>query len=147
MAEQPVYYAEALDLAAETLATLAAAKDATETFCIRVPKVIAIITNAAATLRRYEHDLAECYRLSGADPDGNEDWRLARDAVEAVRELRKNYDDREDACINCGRLFCSPGRSLDDIRYIYGLPGNQVGPFCGRCDGLIKAHTRYKEPA
>ena len=24
-----------------------------------------------------EADLAECYRLSGADPDGDEDWRLA----------------------------------------------------------------------
>jgi chromosome segregation ATPase len=37
-------------------------------------------------------DLAECFRLSGADPDGNEDWRLARGAVDAVRELRKDYD-------------------------------------------------------
>lgn len=27
--------------------------------------------------------LAECYRLTGADPDGNEDWRLAPNAVAA----------------------------------------------------------------
>ncbi len=37
--------------------------------------------------------LAECYRLSGADPDGNEDWRLAESAVNAVRELRKDSDE------------------------------------------------------
>lgn len=47
---------------------------------------------------RLERDLAECYRLSGADPDGNEDWRLAPRAVEAVRELRKDYDDHLDEC-------------------------------------------------
>lgn len=39
--------------------------------------------------------LAECYRLSGADPDGNEDWRLAPHAVEEVRRLRKEYDELE----------------------------------------------------
>ena len=44
------------------------------------------------TLEEALHDLAECYRLSGADPDGNEDWRLAPYAVEAVRELREDYD-------------------------------------------------------
>ena len=36
--------------------------------------------------------LAECFRLSGADPDGNEDWRLAPSAVAEVRELRDEYD-------------------------------------------------------
>jgi len=35
---------------------------------------------------------AECYRLSGADPDGNEDWRLAPLAVEEVRRLRQDSD-------------------------------------------------------
>lgn len=42
-------------------------------------------------------DLAECYRQSGADPDGNEDWRLAREAVEEVTQLRKNFDETETA--------------------------------------------------
>ena len=41
---------------------------------------------------RYTADLAECYRLSGADPDGDEDWRLAERAVEEVRRLRTDYD-------------------------------------------------------
>ena len=43
-------------------------------------------------IERLTHQLAECYRLSGADPDNNEDWRLARDAVDEVRRLRKDYD-------------------------------------------------------
>jgi hypothetical protein len=33
--------------------------------------------------------LAECYRLTGADPDGNEDWRLAPHAVGEVKRLRE----------------------------------------------------------
>lgn len=37
--------------------------------------------------------LAECFRLSGADCDGDEDWRIAPRAVEAVRELRTDYDE------------------------------------------------------
>lgn len=46
----------------------------------------------AAKLDTDNHELAECYRLSGADPDSNEDWRLAPNAVQAVRELRAEYD-------------------------------------------------------
>lgn len=45
-------------------------------------------------------ELAECYRQSGADPDGNDDARLAIHAVEEVIRLRKDYDaacDREHA--------------------------------------------------
>lgn len=45
-----------------------------------------------AQIDRLTADLAECYRLSGADPDGNEDWRLALRAVEEVRRLRADYD-------------------------------------------------------
>jgi len=37
--------------------------------------------------------LAECYRWSGADPDGNEDWRLADRAVEEVKRLRQESDE------------------------------------------------------
>lgn len=39
-----------------------------------------------------EGQLAQCYKLTGADPDGNEDWRLAPHAVEEVRRLRNEYD-------------------------------------------------------
>lgn len=37
--------------------------------------------------------LAECYRLAGADTDGNEEWRYAPNAPQAVAELRKDYDE------------------------------------------------------
>lgn len=58
-----------------------------------------------ATLRAYAEEYAEhvagplrdqlgqCFRLSGADPDGNESWRLAPRAVDAVRQLRADYDE------------------------------------------------------
>ena len=43
----------------------------------------------AEGLRR---DLAECYRLSGEDPDGAPDSMIAQHAVEAVRTLREQSD-------------------------------------------------------
>jgi phage shock protein A len=46
-------------------------------------------------VRSMEKQLAECYRLTGADPDGNEDWRLAPHAVEEVRRLREKLDEAE----------------------------------------------------
>lgn len=45
-----------------------------------------------AELDRLRSDLAECYRLTGADPDGNEDWRLAPHAVSEVKRLRAEED-------------------------------------------------------
>lgn len=43
-------------------------------------------------VKRLQGMLAECYRLSGADPDDNEDWRLAEYAVQEVRTLRERAD-------------------------------------------------------
>lgn len=40
--------------------------------------------------------LADCYRESGADPDGNEDWRLAESAVRAVKETRADAEREAD---------------------------------------------------
>jgi hypothetical protein len=37
--------------------------------------------------------LGQCFRLSGSDPDGKENWRLAPRAVDAVRQLRADYDE------------------------------------------------------
>lgn len=53
---------------------------------------------------KLQRDLAECYRLTGADPDGNEDWRLAKDAVEEVRRMRQEVDRCEAS--NCRLLDC-----------------------------------------
>ncbi len=47
---------------------------------------------ALAYVEELEGDLAECYRLSGADPDGNENWRLAPRAVGEVRRMREESD-------------------------------------------------------
>lgn len=46
----------------------------------------------AKYIMQLKGQLAECYRLSGADPDGNEDWRLAPSAVAEVKRLREDYD-------------------------------------------------------
>lgn len=40
-----------------------------------------------------EAELAQCFRLSGADPDGDEDWRLAPRAVSEVTRLRGEFDE------------------------------------------------------
>lgn len=39
--------------------------------------------------------LAECYKLSGADPDGDTDAHLAKYAVQEVRTMRERYDEME----------------------------------------------------
>lgn len=46
-------------------------------------------------IARLEHDLAECYKLTGAYSDGNEDWRLAPRAVEEVARMRQELDNAE----------------------------------------------------
>ena len=42
--------------------------------------------------KRLRSDLASCYRITGADPDGDDDAMLARKAVNAVRRLREESD-------------------------------------------------------
>jgi hypothetical protein len=61
--------------------------------------------------------LAECYRQSGADPDGNEDWRIAPFAMREVKRMRAEYDaeaERADAAEYCGKisagLLATPAR-------------------------------------
>ena len=46
-----------------------------------------------AEIERLQGMLAQCYRLSGADPDGDEDWRLAEEAVEEVTRMRREFDE------------------------------------------------------
>ena len=45
-----------------------------------------------AEVERLRSDLAECYRITGADPDGDDDAMLARKAVAAVKRLREESD-------------------------------------------------------
>lgn len=54
-------------------------------------EIRAALAAGAAALREIDTlraQLAECYRLTGADPDGNEDAMLAPHAVDEVRRLR-----------------------------------------------------------
>lgn len=46
----------------------------------------------AGRAREFEARLAECYRLTGSDPDGDSDAMLATHAVDAVRELREENE-------------------------------------------------------
>jgi hypothetical protein len=65
--------------------------------CVRLREAANAIARLTEHLVAREADLAECFRLTGADPDGNEDWRIARDAVDEVRRLRTESDKAEAA--------------------------------------------------
>jgi hypothetical protein len=72
-------------------------------------KAVEYLTNLRLSLERVNaahperdpealvRDLATCYRLSGADPDGKEDWRLARGAVREVQRMCAELDALERA--------------------------------------------------
>lgn len=49
-------------------------------------------------LDKMRAELAECYRLSGADPDGAPDSMLAPYAVQEVKLMRKEWDEAIDLC-------------------------------------------------
>jgi hypothetical protein len=51
---------------------------------------------AVAALTVCQQQLAECYRLTGADPDGNTDAALAPFAVSEVKRLRVELDEETD---------------------------------------------------
>lgn len=63
--------------------------------CDRVEKdrreALARMETTEAEVARLRSDLAECYRITGADPDGDDD-AIARKAVNAVRRLREESD-------------------------------------------------------
>lgn len=80
-------------------------------------------TRDRARADRYAESLAECYRLTGADPDGNDDRALARYAVEEVGRLRREADedaDRADRYADAIRKFAmyedghEPGEFVHD---------------------------------
>lgn len=59
--------------------------------------VVMLYADAVAALcdehERLEKTLADCYRATGADPDGNEDWRLAEHALAEVKRLAAERED------------------------------------------------------
>ncbi len=67
------------------------------------------IQDAIAEIERLQGLLADCFRESGADTDGNEDWRIAPSAPQEVAVLRKDYDE---CCEDAERLR----EALEEIR-------------------------------
>jgi hypothetical protein len=59
------------------------------------PAVESDTNSGRYTLEEAESALAKIYRITGEDPDGNEDWRLAPQAIEAVTRLRERLDEQE----------------------------------------------------
>ena len=55
--------------------------------------ILAALRDQEAEIARHVKVLADCFRMAGADPDGNEDWRIAPDALRAVTDLRRDYDE------------------------------------------------------
>lgn len=64
----------------------------------RAESAEAELAAANARAEKAERDLAECFRQSGADTDGDEDWRIAKDAVQEVTRMREDWDKCEDDC-------------------------------------------------
>jgi hypothetical protein len=86
--------------------------------------------------------LAECYRLSGADPDGDEDWRLARHAVDEVRRLRKECDDADDENM---RLREQLATSAKAIEVLDKLAKDALKENIATLDKLEAAESRVRE--
>ena len=73
-----------------------------------------------AEIARHVKVLADCFRMAGADPDGNEDWRIAPDALRAVTDLRRDYDevlDWQDRAEKADALLRETLRYLDPRHY------------------------------
>jgi hypothetical protein len=91
--------------------------------------------------------LAECYRLSGADDDGNEGWRIAPFAVAEVRRLRVESDaeiERLTAQVTELR------EENDALRFPCGndrrIPGDPDESWCCDCCGdLHEAKGRIED--
>jgi hypothetical protein len=52
------------------------------------------IRDLLATLDAAVAELAACHNATGADPDGDEDWRLAHRALAEVQSMRKERDNQ-----------------------------------------------------
>jgi hypothetical protein len=76
--------------------------------------------------------LAQCYRISGADPGIADDMALAARAVEAVRQLRTDYDAAIKAPTSRPAITPEPPRCT--CSYDYGRDGVKFRAImCGLC--------------
>ena len=72
-------------------------------------------------------------QCSGVDPELG---LVGRAYVQCPECLAGDAFDHGSACINCDVAF-----GPQAVRYFFGA--NVVGPFCERCDGVIKQHTGF----
>lgn len=63
------------------------------------------LTQIDKELHDQRRDLAECYRLTGADPSDGSDAMLAREALDEVRRFRAEYDELEEAIAKVGEAL------------------------------------------
>lgn len=82
------------------------------------------LQKAELRIATLEEWLAECYRLSGADPDSNEDWRLADRAVVEVAQMRREFDILESRIVELERQPVSSDGNTD-APSVSGLAGQQ----------------------
>jgi hypothetical protein len=91
------------------------------------------------TIEMLEARLAECFRLSGADPDGAGNPMLAREAVAEVRRLREEYDALEKVVTEKEereRDGRPPARAAGELRIVLEpVPGTEEMRFVELEDG------------
>jgi DNA repair exonuclease SbcCD ATPase subunit len=78
------------------------------------------LNEAERTVAKLQGMLAECYRLTGADADGNEDWRLAQRAMDEVRRLRRESDAAEARIAGLVRLITAGNQQIHEIASALG---------------------------
>lgn len=94
----PVMTLQPLPALVETLERLAQEAKKTEARLHEIQRVSCYpdaILRLCQAWREAQTQLADCLRLTGADPNGDEDWRLAREAVAAVGLMRDERDHAE----------------------------------------------------
>lgn len=80
---------------------------------IRESDCFAMIAALLADRDAKDAQLAECFRLAGADTDGDDYApRLAPRAVDAVRQLRADYDEAGDECESLRQRVEAAGGAL-----------------------------------
>ena len=92
-----------------------------------VRALVAEVRRLRAERRRHVAALAECYRLTGADPDGHSDRALAPYAVREVGRLRDELDEVDEANV---ALLAELARYRDGIvahRFTYRQHGPLIG--------------------
>ncbi len=97
-----------------------------------------VIAALHAKLVQLEGELAECYRLTGADPDGNDDAQLAPHAVAEVRRLRSDSDTAEAAL---AQAQGERDRLRAVVAQVEWVDDGDGWPFCPWCHVYSEPHS------